>query len=315
MSERPAGPLRTWLVGFGTVGRWLAAALDAQAARLASRYGCAVQVVGIANAREGFVYRADGLDLAAALAAAGAGRPIGAQRGARTWPSVIEGLRATEADLLVEVTASPPADGEPGLAHMLEALHRGIPVATSNKWPVALRGAELAALARERGAAFRAESTVMSGTPVLSTLTEGLAGAIPVALRGVLNGTANAILSQMASGMSYQRALADAQRAGLAERDPAADVEGSDTAAKRMILSALVLGRQLTREQVARRNDLGLNAGGHGAGRIRPGERQRRDVPDPPPGLGHLTGLVTGDAGDSGAGDLLAGELPAEHQR
>jgi len=244
-------PLRIWLVGFGTVGRWLAGTLDAQADRLGSRYGCAVQVVGIGNARDGFAYRAGGLDLAAALAAAAAGRPIGAQRGARTWPSAIEGLRATEADLLVEVTASPPADGEPGLAHMREALGRGIPVATSNKWPVALRGAELAALARERGAAFRAESTVMSGTPVLSTLTEGLAGAVPVALRGVLNATANAILSQMAGGLSYQRALADAQRAGLAERDPAADVEGSDTAAKLMILSALVFGRQLTREQVA----------------------------------------------------------------
>ena len=244
-------PLRTWLVGFGTVGRWLASALDAQAERLGSRYGCAMRVVGIANARDGFAYRADGFDLAAALAAAAAGRPIGAQRGARSWPSAVEGLRATEADLLVEVTASPPADGEPGLAHMREALRRGIPVATSNKWPVALHGAELAALARERGTEFRAESTVMSGTPVLSTLTEGLAGAVPVALRGVLNATANAILSQMASGMTYQRALADAQRAGLAERDPSADVEGSDTTAKLMILSALVFGRQLRRDQVA----------------------------------------------------------------
>jgi homoserine dehydrogenase len=194
--ERPVSPLRIWLVGFGTVGRWLAGALGAQADRLGSRYGRAVQVVGIANARDGFAYRADGLDLAAALAAAGTGRPIGAQPGARTWPSAIEGLRATEADLLVEVTASPPADGEPGLAHMREALRRGIPVATSNKWLVALHGAELAALAREKGTELRAESTVMSGTPVLSTLTEGLAGATPVALRGVLNATANAVVCQ-----------------------------------------------------------------------------------------------------------------------
>ena len=48
-------------------------------------------------------------------------------------------------------------------------------VATSNKWPVALAGVELAELARERGAGFRAESTVMSGTPVLSALTGGIA--------------------------------------------------------------------------------------------------------------------------------------------
>jgi homoserine dehydrogenase len=67
----------------------------------------------------------------------------------------------------------------------------------------------------------------------------------------VLNATANVILSKMADGTSYADALAEAQRAGLAERDPAADVEGYDATAKVMILSALVFGRQLGREQVA----------------------------------------------------------------
>jgi homoserine dehydrogenase len=160
-------PLRIWLVGFGMVGRWVAGVLDGQAGQLASRYGRAVRVVGIANARDGFVYDADGLDLGSVLAAASSGRPVTGQRGARAWPSAIDGLRGTEADLLVEVTASPPADGEPGLTHMWEALGRGIPVVTSNKWPVALRGVKLAAQARSQGVAFRAESTVMSGTPVL----------------------------------------------------------------------------------------------------------------------------------------------------
>ena len=174
-------PLRIWLVGFGAVGRWLAGALDEQAGRLASRYGCSVRIVGLANARDGFVYDANGLDLGSVRAAACSGRPVTEQRAARVWPRAIDGLRGTEADLLVEVTASPPVDGEPGLTHMREALGRGIPVVTSNKWPVALHGAELAALARSKGAAFRAESTVMSGTPVLSALTEGLAGTVPVA--------------------------------------------------------------------------------------------------------------------------------------
>jgi homoserine dehydrogenase len=168
----------------------------------------------------------------------------------RRWPSAIEGLRATEADLLVEVTASPSVDGEPGGAHIREALRRRIPVVTSNKWPVALHGVDLAELARSRGVAFRAESTVMSGTPVLSTLVDGLAGAVPIGLRGLLNATANFILSRMAEGRTYEDALAEAQAAGLAERDPAADVEGHDTVAKVMILSALVFGRQLRREQI-----------------------------------------------------------------
>jgi homoserine dehydrogenase len=251
-------PLRIWLVGFGMVGRWLAGVLDGQAGQLTSRYGREVRVVGLANARDGFVYDGDGLDLGSVLAAASSGKPITGQRGARAWPSPIDGLRGTEADLLVEVTASPPADGEPGLTHMREALRRGIPVVTSNKWPVALRGAELAAQARSQGVAFRAESTVMSGTPVLGALTEGLAGAVPVGLRGVLNATVNVILSLMADGTSYADALAQAQRAGLAEPDPAADVEGYDATAKVMILSALVFGRQLSRDQVTCRGIVGI---------------------------------------------------------
>jgi homoserine dehydrogenase len=244
--------MRIWLVGFGTVGQWLARTLDSQADRLAARYGVEVTVVGIANARDGFVHAAEGLDLRSALALAQEGRPIAELRGARRWSTALEGIRATEADLLVEVTAS-PATGAPGISHMREALGRGIPVVTSNKWPVALHGVELAELARTRGVAFRAESTVMSGTPLLSTLTDGLAGALPVGLRGLLNATVNFILSRMAEGRSYEEALAEAQAAGLAERDPAADVEGHDSVAKVMILSALVFRRQLRLDQVARR--------------------------------------------------------------
>jgi homoserine dehydrogenase len=278
-------PLRVWLVGFGMVGRWLASALDAQAGQLATRLGCAVTVAGIGNARDGFIYDPDGLDLGSVLAAVAGGRPITEQRGARAWPSAIEGLRATQADLLVEVTASPLPDGEPGLTHMREALQRQIPVVTSNKWPVALHGAELAALARREGVAFRAESTVMSGTPVLSTLTEGMAGMVPSALRGVLNATANVILSQMAGGASYEDALAEAQRAGLAERNPAADVDGYDTVAKVMILSALVFGRQLRREQVTCQGITGITG------------RQARQAALDGGRLRHVAALTRDDAG------------------
>jgi homoserine dehydrogenase len=258
MPSLPQAPLRVWLIGFGTVGRWLARTLDAEAERLARRYGVAVTVVGVANARDGFVHDPDGLDVPALLHRASAGRSITEQPGVRPWPTALEGLRATEADLLVEVTASPAADGAPGSAHMREALERGIPVVTSNKWPVALHGVELAELARERGVAFRAESTVMSGTPVLSTLVDGLAGGRPIAIRGLLNATVNFILSRMSDGRSYDDALAEAQEAGLAERDPAADVDGDDAVAKVMILSALVFGRQLDRGQVTCRGIAGM---------------------------------------------------------
>jgi homoserine dehydrogenase len=251
--RRAVKPLRIWLVGFGMVGRWVVRVLDAQAERLAGRYGVTVTLVGLANARDGFIYDENGLDLPSVLTVASGGGSIAQQPGVSCWPSAIEGLRATDADVLVEVTASPGTDGEPGVAHMREALGRGIPVVTSNKWPVALCGVELAALARGHGVAFCAESTVMSGTPLLRPLVDGLAGATPIALRGLLNATANFILSRMAEGTPYEDALAEAQRAGLAERDPAADVEGHDAAAKVMILSALVFGRQLRGDQVARR--------------------------------------------------------------
>lgn len=224
----------------------------------------------------------------------------------RAWARAIDGIHETEADLLVEVTASPAVDGEPGRTHMREALQRGIAVVTSNKWPVALHGAELAALARSKGVAFRAESTVMSGTPVLSALTEGLAGATPVALRGVLNATANVILSAMADGMSYPEALAEAQRAGLAEPDPAADVEGHDTTAKIMILSVLVFGRQLSIEQVACRGITGVSseevrAAASAGGRLR---HVATLAYSGPAGTGTVTARVRPEVVP--AGDLLA---------
>src|ERR1700744_166158 len=242
--------MRIWLVGFGPVGQWLGRVLDEQAGPLESRYGMVPRVVGIASAHDGFVYSPDGLDLSAALGAASARRPLASLPGAQHWPSTLAGLRATEADLLVETSASPPEDGQPGLAHLREGLGPPIPGVPSNKWPVALDGVALAALARDQRVPFRAESTVMSGTPVLSALTEGLAGARPLSVRGLLNATVNDILTRMTAGLPYPDALAAAQQAGLAEPDPAADVGGSDEAAKVMIVSALVFGRQLTRADV-----------------------------------------------------------------
>ncbi len=244
--------VRISLVGLGTVGTWVLGALDAQAERLAARYGFRPVVVGVANARDGLIHRAEGLDLSTLLELAAPWRSLVEHEDVVHFPNALEGLRATEADLLVEVTASPASDGEPGLTHMREALGRQIPVVTSNKWPVALHGLELVELARREGVAFRAESTVMSGTPVLGTLVDGLAGTTPTAVRGILNATANFILTAMTTGKTYEDALAEAQAIGLAERDPAADVDGHDSVAKTMILAALVFGRQLRPEEVVR---------------------------------------------------------------
>ncbi len=180
---------------------------------------------------------------------------------ARHWESVAAGLAEIEADVVAVVCSSPAPGGEPGLTYIRGALERGVGVATSDKWPVALNGFELAAAARRSGAAFRAESTVMSGTPVLGTLVEGLAGARPTALRGVLNATANFVLTEVAAGSTPERALAAAREAGLAERDPSADLDGHDSVAKVMILAGLALGTQLTTEDVARTGVGGIDTG------------------------------------------------------
>jgi homoserine dehydrogenase len=265
---------RLCVLGLGTVGRWLLRVLDSNGGQLADRYGFAPEVVAVANARDGLIHDPGGLDLSTVLGLADAGRPITEHGSVRGFADSLEGLDEIDFDVLAEVTSSPLPDGEPGATHMRRALRRGIAVATSNKWPVALHGGELTSLARESGVAFRAESTVMSGTPTVATLTAGIAGARPVALRGILNATVNFILTAIAGGREYADALAEAQRIGLAERDPCADVDGYDEVAKAMVLAALVFGRQLELGDVARRgiSDLSpseLARGSSGEGPIR----------------------------------------------
>lgn len=231
------------------VGRWLLRAIAVHRRRLEDEHGIELQVVALANRRD-FVHRQQGIEIEDALALGAAGRSLADMSGTERWPTALAGLEATMTDVLVEVSQSPAGDGEPGISHIRRALRSGASVATSNKWPVALAGVELSKLARERGAGLRAESTVMSGTPVLTALTNGLGGATPIRLRGLLNATVNKICSRLAEGVDYEDALAEAQGDGLAEADPGADVEGLDSVGKLMILSALVFGVQLRLEDV-----------------------------------------------------------------
>src|SRR5690606_3464182 len=94
------------------------------------------------------------------------------------------------------------------------------------------------------------EAAVMAGTPVVGALSNALRGCAPVALRAVLNGTCNVILSAMESGVAYQDALAEAQAAGFAEADPTLDVEGIDAAHKLTILARLAFDPELGLAQV-----------------------------------------------------------------
>jgi homoserine dehydrogenase len=238
-------PVRIAVVGVGVVGRWVLEALRRDEGRLG------VQLVAAADSRSGLVHRPAGLGIGEVLAAKTRG-VLADLDGIERWPTALDGLREIDMDVLVEVSQS-PRDGEPGLSHIREALGRGVAVVTSNKWPVATAGVELLELARANATRLRAESTVMSGTPVLSTLTEGIAGATPLRLRGIVNATVNFICSRVSAGDTYLGALAAAKEMGLAEPEPSADVDGHDSVSKLMVLAALVFGIQLAVADVSRR--------------------------------------------------------------
>lgn len=241
------------LLGFGTAGQWLAQALQTQQAWLQQECGVIVTIISVATRRHGLIYRDDGLDIPTLLDHVATGQPLTTHPGVTHWTNVLEGLQATGGDVLAEATGATLRNGEPGLSYIRAALSLGMHVVTSSKGPMALAGLDLLSLARAHEVQLRMESTVMSGTPILSTIREGMAGTNIRAIRGVLNGTANYILSAMATGCDYAEALAQAQMQGYAESDPTDDVEGDDAVAKTLILATVAFGRALMPSLVVRR--------------------------------------------------------------
>jgi homoserine dehydrogenase len=244
--------VRLSLAGFGVVGRSFVELLCSKQAYLRQNFSIDVCLVGVGNASNGFIYREDGLDMSTVLALGAARRPLTDYQRVRHWDTILQGLQETDADILVEATSTNLRDAEPGLSHIATALCKGVHVVTANKGPGALAGVKLLSLARQQDVQLRMEASVMAGTPVLSTIVEGMAGARIQAVRGILNGTTNYMLSAMATGRVYADVLAEAQALGYAETDPTADVEGYDALAKTLILAALVFQQPLKPEQVVR---------------------------------------------------------------
>jgi len=143
-------------------------------------------------------------------------------------------------DIFVELIGG--AEG-PARQAVEAALSIGKPVVTANKALIAHHGARLAALAEANGAPLLFEAAVMGGTPAVKMLREAMVGDQVEVVAGILNGTCNYILSEMeATGASFERILAEAQRLGYAEADPTMDVEGLDAGHKITILAALAFG-------------------------------------------------------------------------
>ena len=129
---------------------------------------------------------------------------------------------------------------QPAADYLVRALEHGKSVVTANKMALALHWHRLQAAAKETGAGVYFEASVCGAIPIIRALTDSLQANRIDSLMGIINGTTNYILTRMTrEGASYEAVLADAQRLGLAEPDPTADVEGFDAQYKLSILSSL----------------------------------------------------------------------------
>jgi len=206
------------ILGAGAVGRAVAA--------LAGEYGH--RVTALADSSSASIDR-NGLDVDAALARKRNSGAVG--------EDVPESVLEAEYDTLVEATPTTLGDAEPGYSHVVDALERDRHVVLANKGPVAERYDDVMAAAADSEGDVRFEATVGGAIPAIATL-EGLGPEHVSAARGVLNGTANFILTRMATeGLAYEHVLAEAQDLGVAEADPSFDVDGTDAALKGVILA------------------------------------------------------------------------------
>lgn len=125
-------------------------------------------------------------------------------------------------------------------------LEKGKSVVTSNKELVAAKGAELLQIAQDKNVNFLFEASVGGGIPIIRPMSQCLAANEVVEVAGILNGTTNFILTKMIrEQMSFEDALALAQKLGYAEKDPTADIEGLDAVRKICILASLAYGKHV----------------------------------------------------------------------
>src|SRR5262245_16720971 len=225
---------RLGFAGFGHVGRALARLLLERRDELRRRHALVFDVTLLASARRGTLLEPRGIDLEKAL-------DFGWTSGHR----LLDVLERAPVDLLFEATPLEPRTGEPALSHMRAALGAGISVVSANKGPIALAARELAAIAARTGAGLRFESAVADCMPVFNLIEAAVPVGRILRFRGVLNSTSNHVLQAVARDGAAGEAIAEMQKLGLAETDPAHDLDGWDQAVKVVILANVLMGRDL----------------------------------------------------------------------
>jgi homoserine dehydrogenase len=205
-------PVRIGLLGHGTVGA-------AFAALLAERAGAVEAATGRRPELAGTLTRGEG-----------------------DFGDIVE-----RSDLIVELIGGT----DPARTYVLDALRAGRPVVTANKQLLAQHGEELFGVAREAGVQLRFEAAVAGVIPIVRTIQESFGVTEIDKVFGIVNGTTNFILTEMAaSGAAYEQVLARAQELGYAEADPSDDVNGADAAAKMAILARLAFHTPVTLSEV-----------------------------------------------------------------
>ncbi len=169
----------------------------------------------------------------------------------RDIPGAVKDINVIVNDPDIKVVCETMGGKEPAYTYTHLALEHGISVCTSNKELVDAFGVELSAIAREHNCSYLFEASVGGGIPIIRPLRESCGHENITRIAGILNGTCNYILTNMKSGKNFDDALREAQEKGFAERNPAADIEGHDTARKIAILASLVSGKKISYEQVS----------------------------------------------------------------
>ncbi|MDD2464372.1 MAG: homoserine dehydrogenase [Desulfobulbus sp.] len=220
--------IKVGLIGFGTVGKGLAEVLYSQQQRLEKRTGMTIRLAGIADHGT--------TELPEKFA------DVTLTRDAR------ELINNPEIDIIVELIGGI----EPAKTFVLQAIASGKHVVTANKALLSQEGKEIFAAAAAKGVEVGFEASVGGGIPVIKALKEGLVANRILSIMGIMNGTANYILTRMTDeGIAFAEVLKDAQRLGFAEADPTYDIEGIDTAHKLAILMTMAYGMPITHHEIA----------------------------------------------------------------
>ena len=249
--------MRIILCGFGVVGQNFAKLLLSRSEDLYAMHGLKPRIVGVFDSK-GSAASSAGLDLNRLLEVKKKYGNIKKYHNKEKDANGLEMISGMEAEVLIETTTSNYKDAEPGMSHIVNAMKNGLHVITVNKGPLALAFPSLMELAIYNQVLLRFSGTVGGGTPILDYAKNSLRGERIVSFEGILNGTTNYILTNMANGMTFKTALADAKKKGYVEADPSLDIDGFDAAAKLVILANWIMDMKVTIKDIERKGISGV---------------------------------------------------------